>query len=166
MNWNSCRYNGRGRRPVQRIFWFGVMILGVLAVTSYMSGCGRWHHRHWEHKDLSPAEMKERMGRRSDWVLKTVDATPEQRDKISAVLEGFIPEAIKFREDRKALRERFKKTLSADEIDEAELAEIRTATKALMEKSMERGLDTIFEISKVLTPEQRRKLIEKWEKRR
>jgi Spy/CpxP family protein refolding chaperone len=166
MDKNKGHYKGRERRLGHRVFWCALLILSVLAVTSYVSGCGRHHHKHWEHKDMSAEELKERMDERAERVLKKVDATPEQREEISAVLDGFLPEMVEFREERKVLKERLKKALEAEEINEEEFGQIRAQTRELVGRSVDRSLDTVFEISKVLTPEQRKGLIESWEKRR
>jgi Spy/CpxP family protein refolding chaperone len=166
MDMNSKHYKGRERRFGHRVFWYAVVFAGILAATSVVSGCGRHYHKHWEHKDMTAEELKERMDKRAERVLNKVDATPEQREEISAVLDGFLPEMVKFREERKVLKERLKKALEADEINEAEFNEIRAETRQLVGRSVDRSLDTVFEISKVLTPEQRKGLIESWEKRR
>ena len=150
------------RGLAHRLFFFALIVAGVVAVT--VSGCGR-HHR-WDHKDFTPAEMQEHMEKRAERVMKMVDATPEQREKIKAVLDGFSAEMVKFRDERKALKDRFKAAVEADALDEAELSAIRTATKELVVKATDRAMEVVFEISKVLTPEQRKKLIDSWEKRK
>jgi len=158
------------RKGGRRKFFGGLALgglLGALAATSFnvwsqgaMEGPGRGC---WGHKRMSAMTPEERAARAdfaTQWVLSRVDATPEQKTRIQAIVQDAIKDLSQVREQHMKNRQAFMDTLSQPTVDRAALKQIRQSEMQLAESASDRFVTAIADAAEVLTPEQRGKLVE------
>ncbi len=160
---STCRMiHQRCRRALGRRFVQGVA-LGVSAVLLFgLVGCSRFH-RH--PSEQSAEELVSRVDRGASWLLRKVDATDKQQAEVKNLLEGLTPEVAELQARHKTLKARFAKALEGDQINQDELAKLRTAGLDLTERAFNRSFDVMVQAATVLTPDQRKKLVEAWKDR-
>lgn len=143
-----------GRGP-----WFrrGMLLL-VLPL-----GAMACHHRN-AHDNLTEAEVKERAADHVDDVLDWLDATDAQKQQVTQVVSGAVPDAMGLRDEQRALRTEFQKELKAPSVNAAALEDLRGRFMKLADAATARGLRAVVDIANILTPQQRQKAVEKWEK--
>jgi Spy/CpxP family protein refolding chaperone len=156
------RVRGRGR------LIFGVLVFaaGALVVAGSLNGWTRHsrgrHYRSHSFTAQTPEEIQERMTKGLQWFLNGLDTTDEQQSQINAILEELPPTLARFQTQRKNLMNRFVEAVEADQVSTEDFAEIRTATLNLTEEATGLTIDATVRVLEVLTPEQRKKLLELW----
>lgn len=133
-----------------------LLVLPVGAVACH----GRGHH----HGTMTEAEMKERANDHVDDAMDWLDATEAQTQQVQRVVETAIPDVVSYRDEHRALRSEFQKELAADTVDAAALEDLRQRFVKLADAATARGLRVVTDIAQVLTPQQRKKAVEKWQK--
>lgn len=103
----------------------------------------------------SPEERREFF---ADRLADRVEATPEQRTQIAALLEAQAPEAEAAKATKQALHTELQAVLAAPTLDAAKLADLRARSIDLAEQRFAARFDTKVAIAQVLTPDQRAKL--------
>jgi periplasmic protein CpxP/Spy len=150
-------------RPFGRRF----IVPGALAATAVLGGCGyagAGHHGGWHAHHASPEARAEFMRKRTHWALDYVKATDAQKAQIDSILNELQPEMAKFADEHKALRADAAKLLAADAIDPQEAARVKAAGLQLAERAANTWTEAIVKAANVLTPEQRKQLIDLWNK--
>lgn len=142
-----------GRRWFRRGVLLLILPLGALAC----------HHRN-HHDDLTEAEAKERAADHVDDAMDWLDATDAQKQQVTQVVSAAIPDAMGFREEQRALRTEFQKELKAPSVNATALEDLRVRFMKLADAATTRGLRVIVDVANILTPQQRQKAVEKWEK--
>lgn len=154
----SCARNGR-RGGVRRWFGLGALMMAVAIPVFAFAGAGRFGpgcHGHGEPK--SAAEVRERMSFFEDRVYDRVDATPEQQETISAVLDEASTRMFAHKQRGSELREQMRAALLAETVDRARLEQLRLQGVAEMEAASRTALDVTGDIAETLTPAQRRQI--------
>jgi Spy/CpxP family protein refolding chaperone len=122
---------------------------------------GSWRRMHgWGRHGGSPEEMREHVQVGVKWALRSVDATDEQQQKVSAILTGALDDAAKLRDRHRENRAAFAAALGGDTVDRAALEEARKAELALAEEASQLLVKTLADAADVLTPAQRKELLE------
>jgi len=158
------RHHFGARSHHVRTSWFGRkwfrrgLLLLVLPI-----GAIACHGRH-HHDNLSEAEIKEHAADHVDDAIDWLDGTEAQKQQVTQVVNGAIPDAMGFREEQRALRTEFQKELKAPAVNAAALEDLRVRFMKLADAATTRGLRAIVDIANILTPQQRQKAVEKWEK--
>ena len=142
-------------------------LLGALAAASFNvwsqgapdSGPGRgcWGHKR---TSMTSEERAARADFATQWVLSRVDATPEQKTRIQAIVQDAIKDLSQVREQHMKNRQAFMDALSQPTVDRATLKQIRQSEMQLAESASDRFVTAIADAADVLTPEQRGKLVE------
>ena len=131
-------------------------LLSTAAGVAAHGGFGHWGHRGGVH---SIEQAQDRTKDVAAWMLGTLDATPEQAEQVNGVLSGFVdtvyPLAQQHRENRRLLLAE----LSRPTVDPQVLENIRMAELALADTASRELVQTVADISQVLTPEQRQMLV-------
>jgi Spy/CpxP family protein refolding chaperone len=154
-----CRH--RGRR----------LIVGVLVIAASV-GAGAWfataqpmRHGHGQGMTGGMHGANFTMQDASDWaefmsrrMLRQVDATPEQRTKIAAIIDTAVKELYPAQEQMRASRDQAIKLLSAPTIDRGAVEKLRAEHAATHDRLSKRVAQSLTEIAENLTPEQREKL--------
>jgi periplasmic protein CpxP/Spy len=101
-----------------------------------------------------------------DRMLGQVNATPEQKQKVTQIAQGAFSEMRPLREQRRAAQTQLATLLKADTIDRAAIDKLRLEQLTTAEAVTKRLGQAIAEAAEVLTPAQRQQLVERWENRR
>jgi protein CpxP len=158
----------RGRR---RRFFGGLALgglLGTLAAASFnvwsqaQGGPDGGHHgRCGGHRAaLTPEERAARADAGTEWVLGRVDATPEQKTRIKAIVQDAIKDLGQVREQHMQNRKAFLDALTQPTVNRDALKQIRQSEMQLAESASDRFVNAIADAADVLTPEQRGKLVQ------
>jgi periplasmic protein CpxP/Spy len=153
-------------RAPRRRRWFAVLALALAAMLGFAAGkahSSMWFH-HWAFHHLDADEITYFVQHRLGKALSNADATPEQRDKIDAIVRATVKDVVAMRKDPAQRREKILAILKADTVDRAALEEVRAEQLAVGEAASKRIVQGIADIADVLTPEQRRKLAANWER--
>jgi Spy/CpxP family protein refolding chaperone len=151
---NDVSWRGLGRRLV----WGTALTMSAILLSG-LTGCGRFHR---PPSDLSAEELISRLDRGATWLLWKVDATDEQEAEVKSVLKKLTPDVAELQASRKVLTTKFATALAEDQINQDELVRLRTSGLDLTEQAFNRSFDAMVQTAAVLTPEQRKKLVEAW----
>lgn len=157
-----CSRRGGRRRWGRKIGVLAILLLGLAGIKAAVAG-GGGHCGH--HGGPVTAEaVSEHMSWATDRALDRVDATDEQYKAVDAIIEQSAPTLAGFAGEGRALKVRMKDTLVADPTDRAALESLRAEALSLADRASAAALDDVVKLASVLTPEQRQKLAETWEK--
>lgn len=157
-------------RSTRRTVLYG--LIGSAAVAAFFAarpiaaavqgGPGGWHRLHgrWSHGEGGPEAMREHVQVGVKWALRSVDASEEQQQRVSAILAAGLQEATKLKERHRQNREAFAAGLAGAAVDRAALEEARKAELALAEEASHVLVKTLADAAEVLTADQRQALLE------
>jgi Spy/CpxP family protein refolding chaperone len=128
-------------------------------------GPGGWHDGMGGMVDTDPAVAAKRIDARVAYMLAEIDATPEQRERISTILKGLANDMQQNRQRHMQARRQSLELLAAPTIDRAQLEKLRVEQMQLGDVTSRRMLQAMMDSAEVLNPEQRAKLIERWQRR-
>lgn len=165
---NAPANPGRGRR-LRRWTLAGLAAAAVgafafhnLSHAAHGAGCG--------HHGMRGSMDPESMGKFIDWrvssMLSKVDATPEQKTKISDIAKTAAKELAPLRAQHQAARAKAMELLTQPTVDRAALEKLRADELQLAETVSKRAVQAIADAADVLTPAQRTKLAERWKQHR
>jgi len=138
-----------------------LVTLGALAAAAFQAaahGPRGWGHRA---NALGVDEVSERTLQRAEWVLDAVEASPDQRARVNAILSETIERVHPLVERHRTSRRTFVAELTRPEPDAAALESLRVAEIALLDEATREAVDALARVSAVLTPEQRIELVER-----
>ena len=111
--------------------------------------------------------MPGRIERMVDRALWSVDATREQRDKVTAIIDRAADDVFALREKHLDGRRQIRDALAAPAIDRGRIEALRAEQMTLAETASKRITGAFADAAEVLTPEQRSTLarrIERWQR--
>jgi protein CpxP len=113
------------------------------------------------HGPANPQSVKEHAGMATKWVLRDIDASDEQQERVTTIVSGAIDDLFRLKEKHQGNRQAFAAQLGAASLDRAALEEIRKSEIALADEASKRLVQALVDASEVLTPEQRQALVER-----
>lgn len=148
--------------PSKRPNWGRRLVIGGVAavvvigagVAAFAAGDGP---DHWRGKF-----MRGFMEYRIEQALTDVGADTAQKDKIKTIVNTTMDEIRPDRGERKEMREQVIKLLEAPTIDRTAIETLRAKHMAEMDAKSKTVAKAIGDAAEVLTPDQRKKLIEEW----
>lgn len=160
---------GRGRR----FTWVIVAVVaagltGAVATTAFSRGPGfgfgpgGWHGHGFMGRSFDPAQAEARADRMVRHLAVELDATNEQQDKLRSVVKGAVKDVVPMREKVQTAREQARKLLTDPTINRTEIEKLRAEQVALADAFSKRVAQALTDAAEVLTPEQRRKLNERF----
>lgn len=170
-NPRSCKY-GLGRKT--RLTIVAVTLIGLgtvggaLVATAFDASAhsafgksGPWSafRGHGYHGAHSIEQSRERAQDVAAWVLGSVDATPEQSQRVKAIVANAVDELYPLREQHREHHRTFIDALSQPQLDRQALEQIREAELALASQLSERVVNALADTAEVLTVEQRQALM-------
>ena len=137
-------------------------IAAVVAGLAAGIGSHAWahggHHGHDRGAMADPAKMDERIESMVKRMLSRVDATEEQRAKVSAIAKQAAADLRGLRDKQRALRTKGLELLGAPTVDRAAIEGLRAEQMKLADEASKRVSLALADTADVLTPEQRAKL--------
>lgn len=163
----GCRGRGQhahrhGHRFARLLFVIGVAtvasLAGGYAGKTFAQGTGPRPIMGAPHDPAPTGERIERMVKR---FADGVDATPEQKQRLTVIAQDLARDMAPQREKQRALRQRSVDLLAAPVIDRAAIEAARAEQQALMDAGSRRFTQALADAAEVLTPEQRVKMAER-----
>ena len=114
---------------------------------------------------MDPAKFQERIGKRVDKALDGTTATPEQKKKVTEVLQAAFGDMKGLRDKRTEARTALQDAMSAPTIDPAKIEQIRAEQIKTMDDSSKRFTKALIDAGNVLNAEQRQAFFKKWNER-
>jgi Spy/CpxP family protein refolding chaperone len=110
-----------------------------------------------------PGHFREKFGRLhaefvTERVLRAAEATPEQRQKVQAILDKALADHERFCKEHQTLREEAIEIFTADTIDRSRLEEMRARHLQIAAQGSRQVVAALADVADVLTPEQRQKV--------
>lgn len=138
-------------------------------VAGLAAGIGTHAWAHGGHHDrgamADPAKMDERIESMVKRMLSRVDATEEQRTKVTAIAKQAGADLRGLREKQQSLRAKGLELLGAPTVDRAAIEGLRAEQMKLADEASKRVSVALADTADVLTPEQRAKLAQAMKER-
>lgn len=112
---------------------------------------------------MDPARLDEHVERMVKHFAVEVDATPEQKDKLTAIAKSAAHDLAPLRGSMKRARQQAIDLMSAEKVDRAAIENLRAEQVALMDTASKRLTQALADAADVLSVEQRKKLAERAE---
>jgi periplasmic protein CpxP/Spy len=117
---------------------------------------------HWgDGMPADPAKMDQRVERMITRFASRVDASAEQKDKLSAIAKSAVKDLAPLREKAHAARKQAMEILAAATVDRPALERLRAEQIQLADAGSKRLTQALADTAEVLTPEQRKKFAER-----
>jgi Spy/CpxP family protein refolding chaperone len=146
----------------------GTILGGRALVGTSMAAAAAWHGGGghgpfglWRGRAVHDPEQARRHAEFAvRWVLRSVGATDAQQQQVQSIVGGLIDEIHGLAPVHQENRQAFLDELSRPTIDRAALDRLRSAELDLFDQTSLKVVEAFAEIAEVLTPEQRRELME------
>ena len=135
---------------------------GVLVLSTGLAACGHNRHSGWGDKDMAGPE---RVTKAVDKVFSRVDATDEQKTRITTIANEALAQLRPMRAEMKQARMAALDLLAAPTIDRDGIETLRAAQMAQGDAASRIVATALADIAEVLTPEQREQARAKMAKR-
>lgn len=110
---------------------------------------------------MDPAMMADAADRGIRHVAIEIDATLDQEEKLRAIMRDLVKDLVPLRTARAEAAERARALLTQPTIDKAEIEKFRADQIAKVDGVSKRIAKAIGDAAEILTPEQRRKLVDR-----
>lgn len=157
------------RNPWVRRLAIGALLVGIGTVSGFAAGkvhsAPGWMWHGMGHRPFDPERAAKRIGHRVDHVLSRIDATQEQKDKVGGIVKTAMTDITNLGVHPLDARDKLGQLLRADTIDPAAIEALRVEQLGKVDAASKRMAQAMTDAAAVLTPEQRRELIDRWQKR-
>ena len=143
----------------------GTLAAGFGAKAWAYGGFGGGHRGGFMGGPMDPAAMDERIERMVKHFAVEVDATPEQRAKLTEIAKAAAKELRPLREKVRDARKRGMELLAAPTIDRAALERLRVEQIQAADAASKRLAQALADAAEVLTPDQRKKIADRMQRR-
>ena len=153
---SRCHHSGGAR------FGRGALFLLIAMAAGFVGGYASKSLAHdpgsLMAETMNPAQIDERVERMVKHLAVEVDATPEQKDKLTAIAKSAAHDLAPLRGNMKRARQQAIDLMNAEKVDRAAIETLRAEQVALMETTSKRLTQALADAADVLTVEQRKKL--------
>jgi len=147
------------------------LIVGLIAAGAVIVGVGVAASQPWGGSGFGHGGMGGMggpfMNMRAEWgvnrMLDRIDATPEQKDKVTAIVKGAMADLEPLRSGRRAFHDDAARLMKADKVDRAELEKLRAQRISQADTASKRITQALADAADVLTPKQRAELVGRME---
>ncbi len=134
----------------------GALLTKVVGYASHYK-----YYKHW-HQTVDKETAQKRAERVAGYIAWKVDATDEQKKKLVTISKSLAVDLLPYREKMIASRMEAREILIQDKMDREKLETFRSEKVSIMDAMSKRVSVAIADASEVLTPEQRKKLGERF----
>lgn len=128
-------------------------------------GPGGWGH-HRMHGEMTPDRAKEHVARIIDRFGRHIDATDEQKQKLTAIGTALATDMLPLHQKMHETRKRGIELLRQPTVDRAAVEAFRAEQIAAADTASKRLTQALTDAAEVLTPEQRAKIAQHWDRDR
>ena len=164
----SARHCGGNRHGHRRGFIFTLVVALIAGLAGGYVGKSFAHGGpgHWrDGMPTDPAKMDQRVERMIKRLASRVDASAEQKDKLAAIAKSAVQDLAPLREKAQAARKQAIEILAGANVDRPALERLRAEQIQLADAGSKRLTQALADTADVLTPEQRKKLAERMQRR-
>jgi len=136
-------------------------LAGSIAMGAGFQAFAHGRHHGGSHAAMDPAKMDQRVESMVERMLGRVNATEEQRVKVTAIAKQAAADLRAIRGTRGELRSKGMALLAAPTVDRAAIEALRVEQIKLADDASKRMAQALADTAEVLTPEQRAKLAER-----
>lgn len=133
------------------------LVFGLAFAAAPPSAFGGFRHGDW---GSDPERARKHAEFMTGYVLSEVDASPEQTERVTAIVVDFVQDLQGLKEEHRARHAELLAALSQPEISRAALESLRAEELATLDGVSQRLVDAVVNAAAVLTPEQRTRLVE------
>lgn len=159
----TCGTKPRGRCGLGRSARLGVAaaaLVGLGALATVAVNVTAHEGRGHGHRGPVTIEgARERALDKAAWMLGSVDATPEQEQRVNEIVTRLVDDLYPLREEHRAHRRELIDALARPQVDAGELERIRSEELALADTASRELMLAVTELSRILEPEQRQALV-------
>ena len=144
--------------PPEKPGWSRKFLVGSVAV-AVVAGAGAYafaKNEDWGRHKFMRGYMEYRL----DQMLTDAGASDDQKSRVKAIVTTTIDEVRPDREDRTAMRDEIIKLIEAPTIDRNAIEALRAKQMAQFEERSKAIAKAVADAAELLTPEQRKKLVE------
>jgi periplasmic protein CpxP/Spy len=164
MNVSAARSAGTAMRAWRVVLLSATLVVGATLALSARAQPGG-HHGGMGGPGMMFGSSPERVGRVVDHMLDGLAATDDQRSQIKRIAEAAALDLKAQRAAAAGLHDKAAQVFAAPVVDAAAAEAVRQQMLAQHEQSSRRMLQAMLDVSKVLSPEQRAKLVERMKQR-
>jgi periplasmic protein CpxP/Spy len=162
--------------PARKSFFKNPWVIAGAFVLTGIAGFGlgkassfRGHHMGWAGYGMSRGMDSSSMNSRAEYginrVLSSVDATVEQKNRITTLVQSALAEMQPMRQSFRDGREKLAAALKATTIDRTGVEALRAEQLQKAEVLSRKMQDTLLNAADILSPAQRAQLVERWQSR-
>ena len=151
-----------------RLLLAAALLLGLGGVGGFALGAHKASSFFWHAMapgKHTPEETAAMVERKVNHVLSHVDATDEQKTKVTAIAKAVVADLTKLGFTPGEGRSKFLQLFRADKVDPDAIEALRTEQSTKWDAATKRIAQAVAEAAQVLKPEQRRELTERWYRR-
>ncbi len=146
-------------KSTRRRWIIGGAVVGALSVLAGATALVGAHGGPWRHGGHMSAEaMSHRIEHGVKYMLSDVDATAEQKARVTSILQAAAKDVHALSGQHIAAHEELHEILSASSIDRARLETLRENQLKLLDDASKRVVQAVADSAEVLTPQQRAEL--------
>ena len=158
----------RPQRRWGRLLLAAALLVGLGGVGGFALGAHKASSFFWHAMapgKLTPEETAAMVERKVNHVLSHVDATDEQKAKVTAIAKATVTDLTKLGFTPGGGRSKFLQLFRADKVEPDAIEALRAEQSTKWDAATKRIAQAVAEAAQVLTPEQRRELTERWYRR-
>jgi Spy/CpxP family protein refolding chaperone len=152
---------GRCRRGRGRFFLFALIVAVVAGVAGGFVGKSFAHSHSMMRLSADPAKRDAQVERMVKRAASRIDATPEQQQKLTAIVKGAANDILPMRDKLRTAGRQAVALTAAPTVDRDGIERLRAEQVALADAVTKRVTQALADAAEVLTPEQRKKVAER-----
>jgi len=160
---------GAGRRRFFKRAAITTLIGSIAAGVGFkvfaQGGHGGWHRGGFMSGPMDPAQVDERLDRMLKHLYVEIDATEAQKQKLAPIVKAAAKDLLPLRGRMSEARRKGVELLAAERIDRAAIEALRAEQVQAAEAATRRMSAALLDVAEVLTPEQRKDLAARFDKR-
>ena len=150
----------QNRRRFFKFAGLGALLGALGSAVAWKSYAGRGHG------PIDPARLEEHLERMLKHFYVEIDATDAQRARLEPIVKQAVKDLLPMRERVRGARKEGLAVLTAASVDRNALERLRAEQIQAADAASQRLVQALADVADVLTPEQRKQLAERLQRRR